>query len=232
RLKLWPQARRSLAWAAALLVAALIWGLSTWIRPAVGPKTDNPNIAASGDSKQDGELQPAPLEVAKGTDCSDDCQWYFDQGSQSRQGTAEGVRAGDTIRVTSGRVKLLFSSGTEVTLHAPGLFQVISEMRTRVLLGKVTARIARGAEGFSVMTPRGTVIDLGTEFGIEVNERGATDLVVFKGAVNFDYVGQDADTACRQRLQTGEGLHLDASGTPSRIVSITDQLYSDSPSRT
>jgi len=232
RFKLWPRARHSLTWAAVLLIAALVWGLSRWIHPAGRPTINNPNIAASGDSKQDGELQPAPLDVAKVTDCSDDCQWYFDQGSQSRRGIAEGVRAGDTIRVTSGRVKLLFTSGTEVTLHAPGLFQVISDMRTRVLLGKVTARIAKGAEGFSVMTPRGTVIDLGTEFGLEVNERGATDLVVFKGAVNFDYVGQDTDTACRQRLQTGEGLHLDASGTPSRIVSITDQLYSESPSRT
>jgi hypothetical protein len=104
-------------------------------------------------------------------------------------------------------------------------------MRARVLLGKVTARIAKGAEGFSVMTPRGTVIDLGTEFGIEVNEMGATDLVVFQGAVNFDYVSQDEGPARRQRLHTGEGMHLDASGTASRIVSITDQRYSDAPPR-
>src|SRR5262249_7592918 len=40
RLKVWPRARRSLAWAAVLLVAALVWGLSRWINPTAGPKTD------------------------------------------------------------------------------------------------------------------------------------------------------------------------------------------------
>src|SRR5262249_14448522 len=59
----------------------------------------------------------------------------------------------------------------------------------------------------------------------------ATDLVVFQGEVNMDYVTQDEGTTRRQRLRTGQGMHLDERGTASRIVSITDQSYSDSPSR-
>ena len=178
------------------------------------------------------DATPPQYILAKVTESSDDCQWYLDKGSQSKTTAADGVRGGETIRVTSGRIKLVFNNGTAVTLHAPSLFQVISDMRARVMLGKVTAHIAKGAEGFSVLTPRGTVIDLGTEFGIEVNEIGATDLVVFQGEVNFDYIGQDEGTARRQHLRTGEGMHLDASGTASRIVSITDQRYSEAPAPT
>ena len=167
--------------------------------------------------------------LARVTDYTGDCQWNLDRGSQTKDSPSVGIAGGDEIRVTSGRIKLTFNSGTVVTLHAPALFQVISEMQTRLLLGKVTARIAKGAEGFSVVTPRATVIDLGTEFGIEVNEVGATDLVVFQGEVNFDYVTQGQGGKKRQLLHTGEGMHLDALGTASRIVSITDQRYSDSP---
>ena len=65
---------------------------------------------------------------------------------------------------------------------------------------------------------------------MEVNQIGATDLVVFRGEVNFDYISEDE--AAPQRLRTGQGMHLDASGTASRIVAITDQRYSEAPPRT
>ena len=100
-----------------------------------------------------------------------------------------------------------------------------------MLLGTVTTLVAKGAEGFSVLTPRARVIDLGTEFGIQVTDMGTTDVVVFKGEVSLDYIPQKEGIARRQHLGIGEGVHLDAQGTASRIVSITDEHYSDAPAK-
>ena len=221
---------RPWAWAAVLLIGVLGWQALYWSHGSSANLSAGASPVAKVHSVAPGAESSTPqVMLARVTDYTGDCQWYLDRGSQTKVSPSAGIAGGETIRVTSGRIKLTFNSGTVVTLHAPALFQVISEMQTRLLLGKVTARIAKGAEGFSVVTPRATVIDLGTEFGIEVNEVGATDLVVFQGEVNFDYVTQQQGGTKRQLLHTGQGMHLDALGTASRIVSITDQRYSDSP---
>ncbi|HZZ28984.1 MAG TPA: FecR family protein [Pirellulales bacterium] len=193
------------------------------------PEASKPIESVPYDTDHPGtnHLEPdrAPV-LARVSEQTADCQWYFDRSGKV---PTDMVRSGDTVRVTNGMMKLLFDNETIVTLHSPAIFEVVSEMRARVLLGKVTAKIGPKAKGFSVVTPQATVIDLGTEFGIEVNELGATDVVVFKGAVDVDYPTTLEGTARQQRLRTGEAVHLDASGTASRIVSITNGQFSDKP---
>lgn len=219
-----------IAWAAALLVA-VIGGL-TWYRwptratSPTGSAHDRPTLVQAHPDT----LEPAAGDIstvlARVSEQSADCKWYFDRSGKV---PTDMVRSGETVRVTSGMLKLLFQNGTQVTLHAPAIFEVVSDMRARVLLGKVTAKIGPDAKGFSVVTPQATVIDLGTEFGIEVSDVGATDVVVFKGAVDVDYPTTLVGAARQQRLRTGEAVHLDASGTASRIVAITNGQFSDKP---
>ena len=109
------------------------------------------------------------------------------------------------------------------------IYQLISETRARVLLGKVTADVADKAKGFSILTPRATVVDLGTQFGINVTDVGSTDVVVFKGAVNVDFPATQEGSSRQRRLGTGEAVHVDAQGTESRIISISDEWFSDRP---
>ena len=216
-------------WAALLLIGIVGWSVSQWMRGPTPPTTAK-ILSVNQDHSQERVSTPdQPREVlAWVTEHSDDCQWLLDKGGQTQCELPRRVRRGDTIRTTQGTMKLTFNNGTIVTLHGPALFQVMSDMRARVLLGTVTAHVAAGAEGFSILAPRATVIDLGTEFGVQVNEVGATDVVVFKGEVNLDYMNQTEEIA-RQRLRVGEGMHLDARGTPSRIVSITDDWHFEAP---
>ena len=84
---------------------------------------------------------------------------------------------------------------------------------------RLTANVTEPAKGFSVLTPRATVVDLGTESGVEVNNDGATDVVVFKGEVDDDY-NDPTDQSSAQRLRIGEAVHLGAIGMANRIVSV------------
>lgn len=71
-------------------------------------------------------------------------------------------------------------------LQGPVTYQVNSVNSGYLPVGKLTGKIATSnAKGFTVRTPTATVIDVGTEFGVEVGETGETTSHVFRGAVNL-----------------------------------------------
>ena len=213
-----PRALAFFAFAAGLLLALGIWrGTGLWEQElaqggAAGERmvTDEP---AKRESSILTEIKPM----------SDTCRWYAEPARHSQAGS---YRKGDIIRVTSGKLSLQYASGTNVVLHSPSAYQLISSQDAKILVGRLTATVSEAGKGFSVVTPRMTVIDLGTQFGVEVDNYGATDLVVFKGEVDVDYHDDQVST---QRLTMGEAVHLDAAGTTSRIVSINHSTYASSP---
>lgn len=194
--------------AGAALVALFVWYSST-SQQSETPRQANKAIA--------------PTDViAQVISATQDCEWSLDHHGNAPQGV---IRGGDLIRVARGKLKLRYENGVELTLHGPALFEVVSEMEGRVLLGRLKAKIAKGGEGFSVLTPRAVVVDLGTELGIEVDDAGATDVVVFDGSVDLLYTLREQGTAQQRRLFTGEAARLGPHGTISRIVSISHARY-------
>jgi FecR protein len=179
-----------------------------------------------GTHRNDTVQTNSPSVVAHVSQETQNCEWFVDHTGRGDIPRNE-IRAGETIRITRGQLKLIYDNGTVVTLHSPAIYNVRSSMLARVWLGKLTAKVAKGAEGFTFETPRANVIDLGTEFGIEVNDNGATDVVVFKGEVDLNYLNRTHEGSRQQRLSMGEGVHLDSQGTASRIVSITNGRFSD-----
>ena len=76
------------------------------------------------------------------------------------------------------------------------------------------------------MTPLTRVVDLGTRFGLCVDDAGLTDVVVFEGAVVVE-AGYD-DLAAKplmQRLDAGEGVRFDHEGTMSRVVTVAKDRF-------
>lgn len=174
-------------------------------------------------------LTTTPIYIARVTEQSEECRWYVENRGQP---LADQICAGETVRVNAGELTLEYEHGTVVTLQAPAIFELQDTMHSRVHLGGIRARIAKGAEGFSVITPMARVIDQGTEFGVNVNDRGSTDVAVFSGAVDVES-GADRRIASSkpQRLITGEAMRLDETGTMSRIVTITDGRFPQDRSR-
>jgi hypothetical protein len=72
-------------------------------------------------------------------------------------------------------------SGVTLTLEGPADLELLSLDRVHCRRGKLRTRVPRGAEGFIVTTPGSAVIDLGTEFGLNVADDGTAKLMVFKG---------------------------------------------------
>lgn len=124
------------------------------------------------------------------------------------------------IRCASGVLKIAFDSGALVTLEGPADLEVLSGMRLRADRGRLTARIAEEAKGFSVETPNTLVVDQGAEFGVEVDDSGWTGVIAFEGLVDLARPPSGADSGPIKRLEQGEGLRIGRAGLLSRIVAV------------
>jgi hypothetical protein len=103
------------------------------------------------------------------------------------------LRAGKTLRIDRGLAELRFRCGARVVLEGPARLELLSDKSARLRSGKLTARVPPEAVGFEVLSAQGTVIDLGTEFGMAVADGGATEVVVFEGKVEAHPAGKPAD---------------------------------------
>ncbi len=108
-------------------------------------------------------------------------------GAMFSQGMApQGVRfAAGEYDLLSGIVQLRFASGAELVLTGPARWTVVDAMQAIVEHGKMRAIVPPSAKGFRISTPSAEYIDLGTEFGLDVDRKdGTSDLFVFDGQVN------------------------------------------------
>jgi ferric-dicitrate binding protein FerR (iron transport regulator) len=140
---------------------------------------------------------------------------------QSPMAPGARIGAGD-IRCRSGTLKLAFDCGATVTLEGPADLRVLSGRRLRALRGRITARVDAGAKGFAIETPSTLVVDQGTEFGVDVEASGQTEVVVFEGLVDLSRRGPAGGPmpAPIKRLGQGEGMRINPTGLLSRIVAV------------
>jgi len=116
------------------------------------------------------------------------------------------LRPGTTLRLESGLVALRFASGARLVLEGPAEVTLESAMRVALGHGKVGATVPESAHGFTVLSPRGEVIDLGTEFGVAVGDDGDTAVRVFEGEVIA------RDKAGQKNLLRDQAARIDAAG--------------------
>ena len=107
-------------------------------------------------------------------------------------------------QIKTGTVELITARGVTVVIEAPAVFHFESAQRLRLARGRVAAEVPPAAKGFTVMTPTGDAVDLGTKFGVDVPQIGAAEIHVFQGEV----VAHPSGTRQPQSLRGGEALTL------------------------
>ena len=133
---------------------------------------------------------------------------------------AEGaVRIGQRYELLSGRVDVALARGAPVVIDGPATWLLESEQRLRFDSGKLAARVPKSAIGFTVATPLAEVVDLGTEFGVEVDGGGKTEVHVLKGEVEVKQVPTEPTAVIGPtRVVAGQAVRVVAAGEqPERI---------------
>jgi FecR protein len=208
--------------AAALLVTA---GLAIWWASGSGRVASilvpSPNAPLAERSADDSAIV-VPI-LGRVANESPGCEWYVEHRADIGD---RSLRVGETLRVLKGEMSIAYDRGIFISLSAPAIYEFSSPMSARLIRGQLKARVDKGAEGFTVKTPRAKVVDYGTEFGIDVNGLGSTDVVVFKGQVGVEYTSKGGERlAVLQRLRMGQGIRVDEVGTVSRLVAITSSSF-------
>jgi len=113
------------------------------------------------------------------------------------------------LRLKSGVIQIEFYQGARVSLQAPAALRLISSGEAFCERGKLSAQVPPQAQGFRIQTVQGTVVDLGTSFGLDVGDHGA-DVHVFEGEVELHQLSGEM-----LPLKEGEAAGL-ATNAPKR----------------
>lgn len=127
---------------------------------------------------------------------------------------------GRPLVLREGLIQLEFDNQANVVLEGPAKFQILAEDRIGLEYGKLYAVVPKGAIGFSVYTQQAKIIDMGTEFGVQVECNGDTQLHVMKGKTIL-MAGGKADTG---------GIEVDKGS--ARRISAETQVVTDIPCQT
>jgi hypothetical protein len=115
--------------------------------------------------------------------------------------------------LSAGRVKIAMHDGTNLSVEGPAQWTLHSASRIDLRRGRVTAE---SSVGFTVVTPRFTVVDQGTEFGVLVDEDGTGQVQVFAGSVLVSYANQMTVLAAGEAgaIGTTGDWHILPKGSP------------------
>jgi ferric-dicitrate binding protein FerR (iron transport regulator) len=131
----------------------------------------------------------------------------WDGGKTLRDG--EGLSAGQHD-LESGVAQLSLPGGVSVIVEGPAKFKVDSATGVSLLAGKLVATVPHEVSGFTVFTPDGNIVDLGTQFGVDVRAGTPTHTEVFQGQIHvLPRSAGDGGTT----LAEGQALDLSATGT-------------------
>ncbi|MCM8525925.1 MAG: FecR domain-containing protein [Lentisphaeraceae bacterium] len=96
----------------------------------------------------------------------------------------------EKLRLKKGIVHLEFFCGASVILEGPAEFDVNSSWEGFCHKGKLRANVPPAAHGFRIDTPKNKIVDLGTEFGVNVGSEEES-VVVFEGEIELHGQGKE-----------------------------------------
>ncbi len=185
------------ALAAGLLVVAAAWWLVPGSQPAPGP----------GEA-----VSPCVARLARthGVEWSATGPVWADRAE---------LPADTVLDFHAGLAEIAFASGARVVLQGPARFEVESASSGRLERGRLHASVPHEAVGFAINTPGGSVVDLGTEFGVLVDGAGQCEVHVFSGSVEIVSVGSATAAEPSRRVGAGRAVRLrpTAPGAPPQI---------------
>ena len=189
------------AWTLAGLAAAVVVVVGVWLFHGSSPHDEIPAVARIAQSV-DATWLSVSTPIKKG-----DLLW---QGK---------------MNLVSGRVWIDFADGARVGISGPAAFSLKDIDRMRLERGMVAVYCPPGSEGFVVDTPGGTITDLGTEFGVAVDEAGVVETHVLAGQVAVRPTSLEIDQGGSQTLVAGQAGRFDTDDGMIESIPISPETF-------
>lgn len=159
-----------------------------------------------------------PMPVATVTD-SFEARWQ----NRSPEVGSRLTNRRSPLRLLSGYAKLQFDNGAEVIMQGPCDFQLDNAEQMQLIYGKLTALIRPEAVGFRVNTSVMSVVDLGTEFSVRVDEEGGV-VNLYNGRASV-LAGREGDRKGSQLMTEGQAMRVDPETQRIQEVPLDDRSF-------
>ena len=189
----------------AILATAVLFFVFLHLPEDVGKRQNAPGTTSAVPERK----QSPSLQDRTRSDCvatllfADECRW---ETEDSRLIEGQRLPIGE-LHLRKGLALLRFDGGAIALITGDTQLLLESRGSLRLQYGRLTARASGEAVGFTVRTPASNVVDLGTEFTVEVERSGATEVHVLEGMVEFRDPTKNAGSG--QRLKGGQAVRFD-----------------------
>ena len=150
---------------------------------------------------------PPPVRGVARLGATSGAQWVM-PGRDTAIPTGAKLVADRRLELSRGLAEINFNSGAGMILEGPAVFEPTSENRGFLRSGKLAANVPAGAAGFSVRTPSAMIVDLGTEFGVAVEDDGTSEVQVFSGIVEISPANIEGDDSSVRRVHDGQTARI------------------------
>ena len=152
--------------------------------------------------------QPEPPKSFATLTRATNCVWGGPTPPQPGDRLAAGA-----LELREGTAEIRLASGVDLLVEAPARMELVDVGNSVLHTGRLVVRVPPTATGYAVDTPKARVVDLGTEFGVDVQADGGTVVQVFAGCVVAELKNPDPSGKRHRRLVAGETVHIAASDT-------------------
>ena len=178
-----------------VLAARPLWRNEAGESVAVAPAAGDEKTVSSSPRSSISE----PIYVARLTKLVD-CVWA-DAKRPAQSGLL--LHGGERLDLKEGRVEISFFDGARLVAQGPTVLEPKSPDSAVLHSGTVRVRADADAIGFTLLTPRVAVVDMGTEFGVSVDNTGRANVDVFEGQVIAQVM--DSSGIVRENISITEG---------------------------
>lgn len=112
------------------------------------------------------------------------------------------------LNLTQGEVQLEFVGGAILALSGPAELKIQSKKAATLVSGVASVRVPSRARGFVLNAPDTAIVDLGTEFGVRIDESGTSEVEVTSGEVHLSLLGEDGNTLLSQLVTESENFRV------------------------
>ncbi|MEN1680844.1 MAG: lectin-like protein [Planctomycetota bacterium] len=124
------------------------------------------------------------------------------------------------LKISEGEAELVFDSGARVLIAGPATLKIETPLSLFLKRGRVAAHMPPSAIGFEIRTPMSKLVDMGTEFGVQVDDSGQTEVMVFRGQVDLHYgaESESGETASKLAISDRQARMIKSPGTAGEPI--------------
>jgi hypothetical protein len=162
---------------AAVLLVAFGLGIGQWISPPSNVDRISKQSSDASDFSSTNELSDNGVAVLTH---AADVEWLSDDPPRTG-----GILSPGELKLAHGVIHVEFYNGVQLLVEGPADLEIRSVASVVCRKGRLRSFVPPNATGFSVLTPKFELVDLGTEFAVDVASDGRSDVHVFDGEVEL-----------------------------------------------